>query len=256
MKSILFKLGTITLYSYGAMMALGFFLGVIVLRLRSQKMGIPRQKSYDLGIGMMIGGLMGARVFYVATHWHTYFHHPLEIIMIQKGGLAFYGGLMGGILAIKIFSYTQNFPFLKIADLVIIALVPAHAIGRIGCFMNGCCFGRPTKMPWAVNFPQGSLPALHYGPHHLIHPVQLYEAWLLTFLFWFLLWIDQRKTFEGETFIFYLMLYPVLRFSMEFFRGDNPLIGALSIFQWMSLGTAGFALIYFYRSKRDVRRNH
>ncbi|MBI1883391.1 MAG: prolipoprotein diacylglyceryl transferase [Chlamydiae bacterium] len=255
MKSILFHWGSITIYSYGMAMALGFVLAVVVLLWRAPKMNISRAIVYDMAIWAILGGLIGARIFYVVSHGGEFQHHLLQILMLNRGGLVFYGGFIGGILALLIFSKRKHISFLKILDFMIPSLVLAHALGRIGCFMNGCCFGRPATCSWAVTFPPGSLPALHYGARHLIHPTQIYESLLLVALFFILLGLEKFKKFEGQTFLNYLLLYPALRFSMEFFRGDNPFFGPLSLYQWISLFFFTSSLFLSFILGRNVRRN-
>lgn len=259
MKSILLHIGSFTIYSYGTVLALGFVLAMIVLLWRGAKRGIDRQTIYDFGIWIILGGLLGARIAYVLFNLAEFKDHPLEILMIQRGGLVFYGSFFGGVFSLWLFVKRKGLSFLKMMDLVMPPLVLGHAIGRIGCFLNGCCFGRPTRCAWAVNFPRASLPAYAFGPLHLIHPVQLYESILLLIVFFILLKLDSYKKFNGVVFCFYLLLYPLVRFSTEFFRGDHPLIifHTLTLYQGISvlLFLTGI-ILYLLLRKYDERRNY
>lgn len=221
MRSILFHFGPFTVYSYGTVLALAFILSLFLMVKRAYKIEIPKQTVYDLGIWMIVGGLLGARIAYVLFHMDEFWHRPLEIFMIHRGGLVFYGSFVGGVIFLWFFLKRRKLSFLKFADFIIPIIALAHGIGRVGCFLNGCCYGKPTECPWGVDFPAGSSPAQHYGLSHSIHPTQLYEALLLVTLFFVLLWIDKRKKFEGQTFFSYLLIYPLMRFFLEFFRGDH-----------------------------------
>ncbi len=259
MQSILFHIGSFTIYSYGTILALAFILSMIIVLWKSARLGMTRQTIYDLGIWIIIGGLLGARIAYVFLNLDEFKNHLLEIFMIQHGGLAFHGSFIGGVLSLWIFTRLRKLSFFKMLDLVIPPLVLGHSIGRMGCFLNGCCFGTLTKCDWAVNFPANSLPAYHWGKLHLIHPTQIYEAVALLTLFFILLIIDKKKRFDGTTFCFYLLLYPIIRFCTEFFRGDHTLVilNRFTFFQGISvvlflLGGILYALLSYY----DRRRNH
>lgn len=257
MKSILFELGPFTIYSYGTVLALAFLLSVILIVQQCEKVGVSKQVIFDLGIWAIMGGLVGARFLYVISHWGEFMHRPMEILMIHRGGLAFYGGFLGGLGAAWVFLKRHRLPFLRVADLVIPVIPLAHGIGRIGCFLNGCCYGRPISCAWGINFPLGSLPERHFGRDHLIHPSQIYEMIALICLYFILLRLDKRKKFEGQTFAFYLLLYPMIRFILEFFRGDNPFVipGILSIYQMASIFLFAMGLILFFILRRDYIRH-
>jgi phosphatidylglycerol:prolipoprotein diacylglycerol transferase len=254
MKSILFQLGPVTVYSYGTILALAFILSLFLTVKRAHSVGVSKQTVYDLGIWLILGGLLGARIAYVLLHWDEFRGRLIEIIMIQKGGLAFYGSFIGGALFLWIFLKRKKLSFLKFADFMIPVVALAHGIGRVGCFLNGCCYGKPTECAWGVNFPVGSPPTAHYGISHLIHPTQIYETLLLIMLFFILLWIDRHKKFEGQTFISYLLLYPLIRFFTEFFRGDHPLIifNLFTQYQLFSVILFLIGAIFYYRFSRNV----
>lgn len=253
MKSILFHLGPLTIYSYGAVLVMAFVMALVILMKRGPKAGIEKQIIYDIGISAIVGGLFGARVAYVGFHWSEFSGNLLEIWMIHKGGLAFYGSFIGGVITLLIFLKYKKIPFLKVADVMIPAVALGHGIGRLGCLMNGCCYGKLTTCIFGITFPAGSLPAIHYGVNHIIHPTQVYESFLLVILFFVLLWIDRHKKFEGQTFVSYVLIYPAIRFCMEYFRGDNPFIvpRILTLYQGISLMifTAGITLLIILKRK-------
>lgn len=260
MKSVLFQWGVLTIYSYGTVLALAFILVLVLMVHRGKKHGMSPQMIYDLNVFIIVGGLIGARLAYVILNWEEFSHQPLEILMIHRGGLVFYGSLLGGMLFLWIYLKRHKMPFLKMADLMAPLLALGHGIGRLGCFLNGCCYGRPTQSFLAVNFPQKSLPAQHYGPENLLHPTQLYEMGTLIILFIILQWHDRHKEFEGQTFLCYLMFYPVVRFFMEFLRGDNPFVipEVLTVYQVVSIGLFGVGLILYLKlkNKKNVSSVH
>jgi phosphatidylglycerol:prolipoprotein diacylglycerol transferase len=255
-RSVLFHLGPFTIYSYGTVLALGFILSLFLIVKRAHKIGISKQTIYDLGIWMIIGGLLGARIAYVLFHMDEFWRRPMDIFMIHRGGLVFYGSFIGGALFSWFFLKRRKFSFLKFADFIIPVVALGHGIGRIGCFLNGCCYGKPTECPWGVHFPAGSAPSQHYGFSHSLHPTQLYEAFLLAVLFFVLLWIDKRKKFEGQTFFSYLLMYPLIRFFLEFFRGEHSLIlfNLFTVYQIFSVILFLLGGLLYYRFSRNVRR--
>ena len=255
MRSILFQLGPITIFSYGTILALSFVVCISLMISQRNRIGMSSQQIYDMTVWTIVGGLLGARLTYVILHWDEFSKNLTEIIMIHRGGLAFFGSYIGGAAALTLFLKKHRLPFLKFADFFSPFVALGHAVGRIGCFMNGCCYGRPTECFFGVTFPAGSLPASHYGLNHHIHPTQLYEFGLLIVLFIILQNVDKHKKFEGQTFSLYLILYSVIRFSMEFLRGDTRYVipGWLTLFQsfcvvFMVIGVA----IYLFKSRSHV----
>jgi len=255
MRSILFQLGPITIFSYGTILAVSFVICLSLMISQRNRVGMSTQQVYDMAVWTIIGGLLGARLTYVIMHWDEFSKNLVEIVMIHRGGLAFFGSYIGGAAALILFLKRHRLPFLKFADFFSPFVALGHAVGRLGCFMNGCCYGRPTECPWGVTFPAGSLPASHFGLNHRIHPTQLYEFSLLIILFLILHRMDQRKKFDGQTFSLYLILYSLIRFLMEFLRGDARYVipGWLTVFQsfclvFMVLGVT----IYLLKSRPHV----
>jgi len=198
-------------------------------------------------------GIVGARLFYVSFYeWNYYSLHPLQIIWQQGGlaGLVWYGDFAGGLLAAGIYTWRQQLSFWRLADLFAPYLALAYTIVRIGCFLNGCCYGEACTLPWAVSFS--------VVDDLTRHPTQLYSSFLNIIIFMVLLYLYPRRKWNGQVFVSYLVIYSVYRFVVEFFR-ENLLLGPfLTIAQWISLGV--FALgsfILFYKSyqyKQDSMR--
>jgi len=246
----LFRLGPLTINWYGVMLALAFLAGVWTAGRRAPITGIAGEKIVDAGLWLILGGIIGARTFYVLTYWDTLMANPLfpkapwtEIFMIQRGGLVYYGGLIGASVACTIFVRRQKLPLWKLADIFAPSIALGYAFGRVGCLFRGCCYGRACDLPWAIRFPPehetGGLP---------VHPTQIYDS-LLSFGFYLALaLLYRRKRFDGQIFATYLMGYALLRSFVELFRGDYPashLHGGLTPAQLVSIGVFAAGAILF-----------
>lgn len=242
MHPILVEIYGIPIYSYGLMMAVAFLVCVALAIYRAASIGIAPHHILDLSLYILISGIVGARLSYVVTNLPYYLAHPVEIFLLQKGGLDFYGGYGLALIVALLVIKRRRLPMGKVADLIILYLPLGHAIARIGCFLNGCCYGKPTEVAWAVQFPPYSLAARHFGPDHHIHPVQLYSS--MVNLGIFIMLGLQKKRFEGELVFDYMILYGASRFILEFFRADNPVVlWGLNTFQLISLGMVILTLI-------------
>ncbi len=229
MHPILFRLGPLTFYSYGFMIAAGFWAASFVLSRRAVQLGWDPGRIQNVALVALLAGLVGARIFYVLAEWESFQFNWLEIFRLDHGGLVYFGGLVGGLAGGLVAARAYRFPLLKAADCFMPPLVLAHAFGRVGCFLNGCCYGRYTTLPVGVKFPNlGEWPR---------HPTQLYEAVFLLALFFFLRRLDQRDPKPGTVVLAYGLLYGIWRFLIEFLRGDNlPVAMNLTLFQWISVG--------------------
>ncbi len=186
MHPILFKIGQVTIYSYGVMVAIAFLVSIYLASLSAAKRGINQEKIMDLGLTLLISGIIGARLLYVLTEIEYYRANPLEMVMIWKGGLVFYGGFIAAFVCGWVFLKRNKIPVLKTCDHIVPYLALGQAIGRIGCFLNGCCFGKPTNLPWGMIFPGGSIAGDIYPAVH-IHPTQLYSVYTNFLIFAILL---------------------------------------------------------------------
>lgn len=217
MHPIAFKIGTLSIHWYGVMVAIAFLLGLWTAARRGVRDGLSPHLISDSGPWVILGTIIGARFVYVVTYWDESFAgKPLkEIFMIQHGGLVFYGGLVGASLAVIIYCLARKIRLWKFADAMAPSVALGYVFGRIGCLMNGCCYGRACNLSWAVKYPQG-----HETQGTLVHPTQIYDSLMNLALYLFLAWMYRRKKFDGQIFALYLVCYAFTRSIAEFFRGD------------------------------------
>lgn len=240
MKSILFSIGPVHVFSFGAMIALGVIAFLYFGVRRAKQDGFPKVNDvYDLAFMVLITGILGARLYYTIQYWDWYLKHPLQILAFWEGGLTFYGGVIGAFLGAAAYFKIKNIPIRKGFDFILPLVALGHAFGRIGCFLNGCCGGRVchTHEPWCIKFPD-SVDA--------VYPTQLYEMAFNFSLFLFLWILYKKKQFNGQIMALYFMLYTVGRFAIEFWRDNAGWMG-LSHNQWFSLGLFFIALFFYFR---------
>ena len=232
-------IGSFTIRWYGVMAALGFLTALAVVRRNRRYAKLDNDQATNLVMLGMIAGVVGARIFYVVQNFRYYAAHPEAIIRIDQGGLVFYGGFLLATAALIFCARRWRADCVRVCDILTPALAWAHALGRVGCFLNGCCFGKPTAAAWAVVYPRGSEPFIRYGAQGL-HPVQLYEALLNIVLGGVLLHLV-RKGKRGVAMATYIFAYGILRFLDEFFRGDH--VQADRVMGFTPAQVIGFALI-------------
>jgi phosphatidylglycerol:prolipoprotein diacylglycerol transferase len=203
------------------MVATGFAAGLWTASRRGLREFIPAEKVLDLGPWLILGAILGARLLYVITFWQEEFAgKPIfGVLMVWRGGLVYYGGLIGASLACILYTRLKHLPLWKIADIMAPSIALGQAFGRIGCLLNGCCYGRACALPWAIRFPEGNAAGAPTTP---VHPTEIYESLLNLCLYAALAWLFRRKNFEGQVFGVYLVSYAVLRSFVELFRGDYP----------------------------------
>ena len=233
------------------MMALAFLAGLWTASRRGLHEGIAPETVLDLGPWLIIGGILGGRTLYVITFWHEQFAGKpfYEVFMVQKGGLVFYGGLIGSSLAYILYARLKKIALWKGADVLAPSIALGYFFGRIGCLMNGCCYGRVCDLPWAIHFPPG-----HDTYPNGVHPTEIYESLLNLGLYAALAWLYRHKKFDGQVFSAYLVCYALLRSFVEMFRGDYPayqrhLSGWLTPAHLVSIGilAAGVVLLCILR---------
>ena len=244
MHPILLKLGPVTLYCYGAMLVVAFVVTTWLAaraahQLPPHLMAISPQQITDFSCWSLLGGIVGGRLLYIMLKWEFFASAPQELPAIWHGGLVWYGGFLGGVLAGWGYIRSQRLSFLRVMDQFIPFLALGHAIGRVGCFLNGCCYGKPTELWCGVTFP---------GQSARVLPTQLFEAGGLVVLFGVLRRLQQPEWLRRPGWLFglYLMSYAGLRFIIEFLRGDQPAWWAgLTLQQLISLGVfcAGLGLL-------------
>lgn len=225
MHPIICTLGPFNVYSYGLMLALAFVVSSILVSLQAKRQNLDADIIFNLSFVIVISGLIGARIFYVITNLKYYLKNPLEIIMLQHGGLAWFGGLILGTASGIAYVKNKNLPLYKILDLMSPFVALGQAIGRIGCLLNGCCFGKASQFGF-------------YFPVHeqILIPTQAYSSLILIFIFITLRILQERPHRPGEIFFLYLLFYSIKRFVIEFWRADNPhIIFDLTLFQVLSI---------------------
>jgi len=253
MHPILFQIGGIPVFSYGVLVATGVLLALWYGRRRAARVGVDPDKLWSLGIYGVLASLLGAKLWLIATAWEYYSANPREIFsvtMFQSGG-TFYGGVLGGIIGVILYAHFQKMPLLPVFDICSAAIPLGHSIGRLGCFMAGCCFGKPTDVAWGVTFTNpvaAQLAGTPLGIH--LHPTQLYEAALEFLNFLFLVWLGNRQRFSGQIAGTYMILYGFERGILEFFRGDPGRTmmfhGSISLMQIVSvILIAGGSLLWW-----------
>lgn len=220
MDPVLFSIGSFSLRWYGLMAALGFVVGLAIFQFNKKFARLTSDQITNIVMLGMISGVVGARVFYVVQNWSYYRVHPAAIIRVDQGGLVFYGGfILAFALIVWYVKKVCKAEVIPVLDALAPALAGAHALGRIGCFFNGCCYGKPADLWWSVVYPEKTEPFIRYGSMPL-HPVQIYEA-ILNIILAAGLFVLVRKCKRGITMSSYLLAYGLLRFVDEFFRGDH-----------------------------------
>ncbi|RJO66718.1 MAG: prolipoprotein diacylglyceryl transferase [Myxococcales bacterium] len=245
-----FAIGPVSVHTYGVLVAAGFALATFVGARFAKQDGIDVGRALDLAFWALVSGMVGARLMYSVVNWRAYadacshpekpnllnFNLPLDapacwdIFKFWEGGLVWYGGLLGALLACSLLARRWKLPYAKTADIALGAVPLGHAIGRLGCLCAGCCYGQISDGPLGLTFPPGSMPymaqsTLEHGRVIAsldlpLHPTQLYEATGELGIFLILLAVRHWKRFDGQVALGFLILYPLLRSTVEFFRGD------------------------------------
>jgi len=248
------------------MLSLAFLVGVHLAMRRAGEKGIPSQPILTLSVVIIVSAILGARLFYVLFHLPQFTGHPLEIISPFQGGrlvgisgLIMYGGLILAILATIWYTRAKGLPTLKVMDVYAPSIALGIAITRIGCFLNGCCFGKPSDLPWAVSFPLHS-PAGFTFPGVRLHPTQLYSSLYGLGIFGVLSYLERDEKPEGTIFWGFLSLYGVARFGVDFLRYYEPSmmplrsIGLnLTINQFISLAFLALGLYMILRQPGRIK---
>ncbi|MGA2193089.1 MAG: prolipoprotein diacylglyceryl transferase [Nitrospirota bacterium] len=218
MHPILFKLGPLTVHTYGLLIATAFLAAMTFAAHEGKRKGIDPDRMLDLGLWILVAAIVGSRVFQVAVEHKYYFRNPIEILEIWKGGLVFYGGFIFAVFVGVWYLSKHKMPVWKTADVLAPCIALGQAIGRLGCLSAGCCFGKPTSLPWGITFTDPDSLANPLGLP--LHPTQAYESIGDFLIFAFLFLYRKRIKFDGQLFWMYVIMYSVLRFVIEFFRGD------------------------------------
>ena len=226
MHPILVHIGSFSVYTYGFFVTVAVFAVFTFALKNASRFGFSKQDLSDLILVMFIGGIIGARFFYVLQHWEDFNNNIWRMINIREGGLVWYGGFLSGVSSGLFVAWKKGMPLLRLCDFFSPILPGAQAIGRLGCFFNGCCYGRFTHSKLSVLFPGDLTPR---------YPVQIFESVLLIGLSLFIYLRQKKDHAAGELFSLYLFFYGALRFVLEYLRGDQTLLAFFTIPQWASL---------------------
>jgi phosphatidylglycerol:prolipoprotein diacylglycerol transferase len=223
MHPVLFQIGSVTIYSYGVLAAAGFLVGLWLAYRQAPRVGLNAHSVWNLGVYGILAALLISKIWLIFSAWNYYIAHPGEIFSMatfQSAG-TFYGGILGGILWVVLYAHFQKMSLLAVLDVVAAPVALGHAIGRIGCFVAGCCYGKPTSLPWGVTFTSPVAEKIAGTPLHVsLHPTQLYEAGAEFLNLLLLIWLGARQRFAGQLIGAYFVLYGIERGTIEFFRGD------------------------------------
>jgi phosphatidylglycerol---prolipoprotein diacylglyceryl transferase len=242
----LFSFGWATIYSYGVLLALSYLIGLQLARSRAKKWGLDSNKVLDLGIYIIIAALVGAKLLLLVVDFDQFRQSPAEILSLARSGGVFYGGLILALVTAFWYIHRHKLPLWTTCDVFAPGIALGHVTGRLGCLAAGCCYGKPTTLPWGITFTN-PLAAANVGtPLGIpLHPTQIYEAGAELLILGFLLSFERRgRPFAGRTFWAYMLLYAISRFIIEIYRGDprGVVFGILSTSQFISLILAPLSL--------------
>ena len=250
----LFSIGPVTVYSYGVLLAASYLLGLRLAMWRARRLGLDANRVLDLGIYIIIAALIGAKLLLLITDFDQFRTSPAELLSLARSGGVFYGGLLLAVAVAFWYIAKHRMPFWTTCDVFAPGIALGHVTGRLGCLAAGCCYGKPTDVPWAIVFTN-PLAAANVGtPLGVpLHPTQIYEAGIELLILVFLLTTERKgKQFAGRTFWAYIFLYAVSRYVVEIYRGDpRGEVFGVSTSQFISLILAPLSvamLIWLARS--------
>jgi len=269
------RIGPLDIHTYGVMVAIGFMIGLWVAARRAPSEGIKAEQIGDLGVWLIVFGMLGGKLFHIIFFWNDFiagwrdaaaialersqllhfspFHQRIAVTLAELGslreGFVFYGGFILATLTAIVFARMKRLPLAKLVDVLAPSAALGHMFGRLGCFFNGCCYGKECALPWAVKFPPP-----HVKAGIPLHPTELYEALGNLAIFAGLSAMYRHKRFDGQIWWWYVFSYGVLRFVVEFFRGDYDVyyFGTLTIAQVIAVFMIVIALVGLKLSRRQL----
>jgi phosphatidylglycerol:prolipoprotein diacylglycerol transferase len=259
----IFHIGSFPINTYGVFLALAFLSAILLTVRLAARDGLPREKIYDLSLWMLLASLIGSKVLMLFTE-PEYRDHPLQLVSLDflRSGGVFYGGLLGAVLVGYLLMKRYKLPWWKTADACAPGIALGNFFGRQGCFAAGCCWGKPTTLPWGVKFTQLGHEITGVPTDTYLHPTQLYESIAMLVVCGFLIWLHKRKKFSGQVILTYAMVYSVVRFAIEFVRDDprGDILGlttltGLSTSQMISIIVGVGALILFIIRRRQAHQS-
>src|SRR5688572_25965816 len=258
----LFELGPVTVYAYGVLLAAAYLLGLKFATVRAKARGLDQTRVLDLGIYIIISALVGAKLLLLITDWRTFTSNPSELLTLARSGGVFYGGLILAVIVALWYIRRIGLPLWTTCDVFAPGIALGHVVGRLGCFFAGCCYGKPTTVPWAITFTDPFAASNVGTPLNVpLHPTQLYEAGAEALILGLLLATESRgRRFPGRTFWFYMLFYAVSRYVIEIFRGDpRGSVGIFSTSQFISIVLIPLSiamLLYLARRQQPPRQTH
>lgn len=259
MYPILFNIGDWPVYSYGVLLAAAYLIGLQLAVVRARRAGVDPARVMDLGIYLIIAALVGAKLMLIAVDWNYFRQQPAELLSLVRAGGVFYGGLIAAAIVGFVLVRRYKLNAWTTADLMAPGVALGHVVGRFGCLLAGCCYGRPTDASWGITFTNPIANANVGTPLNIpLHPTQLYDAGAELLILAVLLLTERRgKPFAGRTFWLYIGLYAISRFIIEYYRGDiqRGAIGDLSTSQFVSLllVPAALVMLWFLRRTADAK---
>jgi phosphatidylglycerol:prolipoprotein diacylglycerol transferase len=256
MHPVLFELGPATIYTYGVLLAAAYLVGLQLAIRRARARGLDQTRVLDLGIYIIISALVGAKLLLLVVDFQSFAQNPRAIIDLARSGGVFYGGLVLAVVVALWYIRRIRLPLWTTCDVFAPGIALGHVVGRMGCFFAGCCYGKPTTVPWAITFTNVQAAENVGTPLNIpLHPTQLYEAGAEALILFILLATERRgKSYPGRTFWLYMLLYAISRFIIEFYRGDpRGAVLALSTSQFISVLLAPLAVVMLvYLRKRGA----
>jgi phosphatidylglycerol:prolipoprotein diacylglycerol transferase len=242
----LLELGPFTVYSYGVLLAAAYLLALYLTVRRARARGIDGDRVLDLGIYVIVSALLGAKLLLLIVDFDQFRRNPAELWTLARSGGVFYGGLVVATIVGIWYARKHRLPMWPTADAIAPGIALGHVVGRFGCVLAGCCWGKPTELPWGITFSDMFAAANVGTPLHVaLHPTQLYDAGANLLILIALLATERRgRVFPGRTFWSYMLAYAVSRFAIEFFRGDpRGMLGTLATSQVIALALAPLAIV-------------
>jgi len=242
----LFGLEGVPIYTYGVLLAAAYLLGLQFALRRAKSRHLDGTRVMDLGIYIIISALVGAKLLLFITDFQTFRNDPRELLTLARSGGVFYGGLILAVTVALWYIRKVGLPLWTTCDVFAPGIALGHVIGRFGCFFAGCCYGKPTKMPWGITFTDPFAAANVGTPLGIpLHPTELYEAGAELLILGILLLTERKgRPFAGRTFWLYMLLYAISRFIIEIFRGDERgTVFMFSTSQFISIILAPLAIV-------------
>jgi phosphatidylglycerol:prolipoprotein diacylglycerol transferase len=241
MYKVLFNIGGFPVYSYGLMLIIAFFVGVAIARMRASQYGLKPDQIWDVSFWVLIAGVLGARIVFILQELPYYLEHKDKLFALRFDGLTSYGGLLGGLIAFIVWSLVTKVPLLKILDCIAPSVFIGHAIGRIGCLLNGCCYGGQCDLPWGIHVHDDHgmlLPGLY-------HPAQIYDSIFNIVGFVLALLIARRGLKSGQMMSLFLIFHGLARVIYEVWRTNTTSEAVLTLIVPITEAQIASALIMF-----------